>query len=127
MLLGRRPIDADRGETEVAGEASPGRRVVNRDEGPRQKILRGVPESEPFQVLHQRRVLVLKSGQEQKAELLREVAGLAAWVVRQAEQGREIQARDGQNVEPLVFVRAQNGSARYQQPPDTALSRQRPP
>jgi hypothetical protein len=35
----------------------------------------------------------------QKAELLREVAGLAAWVVRQAEQGREIQARDGQNVE----------------------------
>ena len=28
----------------------------------------------------------------QKAELLREVAGLAAWVVRQAEQGREIDA-----------------------------------
>jgi hypothetical protein len=38
----------------------------------------------------------------QKAELLREVADLAAWVVRQAAQGREIEARDGQNVEPLV-------------------------
>jgi hypothetical protein len=38
----------------------------------------------------------------QKAELLREVAGLAAWVVRQAEQGREIEARHGQRVEPLV-------------------------
>ena len=31
----------------------------------------------------------------EKAELLREVASLAAWVVRQAEQGRDIQARDG--------------------------------
>ena len=38
----------------------------------------------------------------QKAELLREVAALAAWVVRQAEQGREIEARQGQRVEPLV-------------------------
>lgn len=52
----------------------------------------------------------------QKAELLREVAGLAAWVVRQAEQGREIQARDGQKVEPLVHpalerVRARNEHA----------------
>lgn len=32
----------------------------------------------------------------QKAELLREVSALAAWVVRQAEQGREIEARHGQ-------------------------------
>jgi len=38
----------------------------------------------------------------QKAELLREVAALAAWVVRQAEQGREIEARQGQRTEPLV-------------------------
>src|SRR5437868_3069055 len=38
----------------------------------------------------------------QKAELLREVASLAAWVVRQAEQGREIEARQGEKVEPLV-------------------------
>jgi hypothetical protein len=38
----------------------------------------------------------------QKADLLREVAALAAWVVRQAEQGRAIEARQGQNVEPLV-------------------------
>jgi hypothetical protein len=38
----------------------------------------------------------------QKAELLREVSALAAWVVRQAEQGREIEARQGQRVEALV-------------------------
>lgn len=38
----------------------------------------------------------------QKADLLREVAALAAWVVRQAEQGRAIVARRGDEVEPLV-------------------------
>jgi hypothetical protein len=38
----------------------------------------------------------------QKAELLREVSALAAWVIRQAEQGRQIEARHGQNVEALV-------------------------
>ena len=38
----------------------------------------------------------------QKADLLREVASLAAWVVRQAEKGREIEARQGRTVEPLV-------------------------
>ena len=38
----------------------------------------------------------------QKADLLREVTGLAAWVVRQAELGREIEARQGNNVEALV-------------------------
>jgi hypothetical protein len=37
-----------------------------------------------------------------KAELLREVASLAAWVVRQAALGREIEARDGKIVESLV-------------------------
>jgi len=38
----------------------------------------------------------------QKAELLREVASLAGWVVQQTEQGREIQARDERTIEPLV-------------------------
>jgi hypothetical protein len=38
----------------------------------------------------------------QKADLLREVAALAAWVVRQAEQGRMVEARRGSEVEPLV-------------------------
>ena len=38
----------------------------------------------------------------QKADLLREISDLAAWVVRQAEQGREIEARKGEFVEPLV-------------------------
>lgn len=38
----------------------------------------------------------------QKADLLREVAAIAAWVVRQAQQGRSIEARRGKEVEPLV-------------------------
>jgi hypothetical protein len=38
----------------------------------------------------------------QKADLLREISDLAAWVVRQAEQGREIEARKGSAVEPLT-------------------------
>jgi hypothetical protein len=37
----------------------------------------------------------------QKAELLREVAALAAWIVRQVESGRTIEARRGNSVEPL--------------------------
>jgi len=37
----------------------------------------------------------------EKAELLREVSALAAWVVRQVEQGRTIEARRGRVVEPL--------------------------
>jgi hypothetical protein len=37
----------------------------------------------------------------QKAELLREVAALAGWVVRQAEQGRTVEARHGDVVEAL--------------------------
>jgi hypothetical protein len=38
----------------------------------------------------------------QKADLLREVVSLAAWVVRQAVQGRSIEARRGGEVAPLV-------------------------
>jgi hypothetical protein len=52
----------------------------------------------------------------QKAELLREVAGLAAWVVRQTEQGREIEARDGQTVEPLVHPALERVRARKTRP-----------
>jgi hypothetical protein len=58
----------------------------------------------------------------QKAELLREVAGLAAWVVRQAEQGREIQARDGQNVEPLVHPALERVRARKARPVGQSLT-----
>jgi hypothetical protein len=39
--------------------------------------------------------------QNQRADLLREIAALASWVVRQAEAGRSIEARRGRNVEPL--------------------------
>jgi len=38
----------------------------------------------------------------QKADLLREVAALAAWVVRQSEQGRLVEARDDDTVETLA-------------------------
>lgn len=39
--------------------------------------------------------------ENQKADLLREIAALASWVVRQAEAGRRIEARRGQDVETL--------------------------
>jgi hypothetical protein len=39
--------------------------------------------------------------ENQKAELLREIAELAAWVVRQVEAGRRIEARLGRDVETL--------------------------
>jgi hypothetical protein len=39
--------------------------------------------------------------ENQKAELLREIAALAAWVIRQAESGRRIEARRGGDVEAL--------------------------
>ncbi|MEA2600309.1 MAG: hypothetical protein QOF89_1301 [Acidobacteriota bacterium] len=39
--------------------------------------------------------------ENQRAELLRELAELAAWVIRQAEAGRRIEARRGQDVETL--------------------------
>ncbi len=37
----------------------------------------------------------------QKADLLREIASLAAWVLRQAEAGRTVEARQGREVETL--------------------------
>jgi hypothetical protein len=54
--------------------------------------------------------------QSQKAELLREVAGLAAWVVRQAEQGREIEARQGESVEALAHPALDRVRARRARP-----------
>src|SRR6185436_18067646 len=39
--------------------------------------------------------------ENQKADLLREIAVLAAWVIRQAEAGRRIEARSGRDVETL--------------------------
>ena len=57
----------------------------------------------------------------QKAELLREVASLAAWVVQQAEQGREIQARDSRSVEPLVHPALERMRARKARPVGKAL------
>jgi len=39
--------------------------------------------------------------QNQRADLLREIALLASWVVRQAEAGRSIEARRGRDVEAL--------------------------
>ena len=38
----------------------------------------------------------------QKAELLREIADLAAWILTQAERGRSVEARGPDGVEPLV-------------------------
>ena len=40
-------------------------------------------------------------GPNQKADLLREMAAITAWVARQAEQGRVIEARRGEAVEQL--------------------------
>jgi hypothetical protein len=39
--------------------------------------------------------------ENQKADLLRELADLASWVIRQAEAGRQIEARRGREVETL--------------------------
>ncbi len=39
--------------------------------------------------------------ESQKAELLRELAELASWVIRQAEAGRQIEARQGRDIEIL--------------------------
>lgn len=51
----------------------------------------------------------------QKAELLREVAALASWVVQQTERGRTVEARSGGEVEPLLhpaIERIRQGSRR---------------
>ena len=39
--------------------------------------------------------------ENQKADLLRELAELASWVIRQAEAGRRIEARRGEDIETL--------------------------
>ena len=52
----------------------------------------------------------------QKADLLREVAVLAAWVVRQAEQGRTIEGRRGDEAEPLVHPALERLRSRKQTP-----------
>jgi len=39
--------------------------------------------------------------ENQRADLLRELAGLSSWVIRQAEAGRRIEARRGREVETL--------------------------
>jgi hypothetical protein len=52
----------------------------------------------------------------QKADLLREITALAAWVVRQAEQGRSIEARRGEEVEPLMHPAIQRLRAESQKP-----------
>jgi hypothetical protein len=51
------------------------------------------------ELAHLRQRLGLR--ENQKAELLREIAALADWVVRQAEAGRRIEARLGREVEVL--------------------------
>jgi len=55
-------------------------------------------------------------GPSQKADLLREVAVLAAWVVRQAEQGRIIEGRRGDVAEPLVHPALERLRSRKQTP-----------
>jgi hypothetical protein len=52
----------------------------------------------------------------QKAELLREVAALAAWVVRQAGQGRAVEAHRGSEVETLVHPALDRLRAQGQKP-----------
>jgi hypothetical protein len=58
----------------------------------------------------------------QKADLLREVTALAAWVVRQAEQGRDIQARRGDDVEPLSHPAIDRLRAATEQPIGATLA-----
>src|SRR5258708_37950290 len=56
----------------------------------------------------------------QKADLLREVAELASWVVRQAEEGRVIEARRGKTAEILAhpaLERLRTGGGRDPRPP----------
>jgi len=58
----------------------------------------------------------------QKAELLREVAALAAWVVRQAERGRAVKAHLGSEVETLVHPALDRLRARGQKLVGTRLT-----
>ncbi|HLM42303.1 MAG TPA: hypothetical protein VK458_00490 [Myxococcaceae bacterium] len=50
----------------------------------------------------------------QKADLLREVAAIAAWVVRQAEAGHSVEARRGTEVEPLSHPIIERLRARHE-------------
>ncbi|HEX8439990.1 hypothetical protein [Archangium sp.] len=50
----------------------------------------------------------------QKADLLREVASLAAWIVRQAEAGRSVEARRGAEVETLTHPVIERLRARHE-------------
>jgi hypothetical protein len=58
----------------------------------------------------------------QKAQLLREVSALAAWVVRQAEQGRKIEARQGAKVEALVHPALDRLRSRKDRPVGQSLT-----
>lgn len=58
----------------------------------------------------------------QKAELLREVAALAAWVVRQAGQGRAVEAHGGSEVETLVHPALDRLRAQGQKPVGQGLA-----
>jgi hypothetical protein len=58
----------------------------------------------------------------QKADLLREVAALAAWVVRHAEQGQSIEARHGKHVEPLIHPALERLRARKRRPAGATLT-----
>jgi hypothetical protein len=58
----------------------------------------------------------------QKAELLREMAALAGWVARQAEQGRTIEARRDGDVEPLVHPALERLRTASEQPVGTRLT-----
>ncbi len=58
----------------------------------------------------------------QKAELLREVASIAGWVLRQAEQGRVIEAHHDQEVEQLRHPALERLQAARQPPIGEALS-----
>jgi hypothetical protein len=62
-----------------------------------QALTNGVLDTE-LDLLRQR----LGLASNQKAELLREIAAIAGWVMRQAEQGRTIEARRGEDVQPLI-------------------------
>jgi hypothetical protein len=52
----------------------------------------------------------------QKADLLREVATIAAWVVRQAMQGRTVEARRGEEVEQLAHPAIERIRAQQEKP-----------
>lgn len=52
----------------------------------------------------------------QKADLLREVASIATWVIQQAMQGRVVVARRGDEIEPLVHPAIERIRAQQERP-----------